>query len=110
VVRGLFVISAKGDRPASEHWSWWYGPDRWANGWGGLDYSVHVFPTKRAAEESVRERGINSRPYTILPVQDAIAMEIDSLKTKRESAVASKRADIAMACTKAIKSLRKLQR
>lgn len=35
--------------------SYWYGPDHgWGQTWGGLDYSVAVFPTRKAAEVAWR--------------------------------------------------------
>lgn len=54
--------------------SWWYGPDHaYGTTSGALDYSVAVFPTKRAAADAVRStfgRLVASR-HTIERVAEA---------------------------------------
>ena len=110
VVRGEFAVPAKGDRPASTHHSWWYGPHRLMNGWGSLDYSVHVFPTRRAASDAVAERIGSSRSIDIFSVQEAVAVAIEEAKSRRETAVAEGRTTHAMSWTETIKQLRGLER
>lgn len=58
--------------------SWWYGADRaWPNTWGGLDYSVAVFPSRPAArkayEAAVRAWDATDPSYRIRSVADAEA-------------------------------------
>jgi len=107
VVRGEFETQTA-DGGTLIHHSWWYGPDRWANGWGPLDYSVHVFPTRRIATESARQR--IGRWVDIYAVQDAVVIEIAAVKARRDDAVAAGRTSVAIACTNRIKELRGLER
>lgn len=105
-----FVVRGQFPTP-SEYYAWWYGPDHgWGTTWGGLDYSVHVFATRREATAAVRAQGLGHRRPIVETVQEAVAFAIEQTKHRREAAVAAGRTNVAVACTDAITKLRNLQR
>lgn len=55
------------------HVSYWYGPNHgWGRTFGGLDYSVAVFPTRKAAEQAWRgEFGTLRAKTTAQRLEDA---------------------------------------
>lgn len=95
--RGFVVRShTKFKRPDGRdhsHTTWWYGPNHgWGTTFGGLDYSVEVFPSRQAANAAIAQyRGHSAHRLVIdtlaeaRRIRDAVAAE----RARRQEAAPS---------------------
>lgn len=95
VVRSAITYPPDGEYPypsGGTHHSWWYGPTRgFGTTWGGLDFSVAVFPSRVAAERAIASyAGAPANPaagrrHHVETVKEARALR-DRLARAREEA------------------------